>query len=62
MQLVLLDCFHANSKDGVTKQSLRKHKFGQDRSRINKKRHGRNGHKTNHVNSGSLTVWEKALL
>lgn len=48
----VLVCFHAGSKDGVTKQSLRKHKFDQERNRINRKRHGRNGHRTNCVNSG----------
>lgn len=47
----VLDCFHASSKDAVTKQSLRKHKFDQEGNRINMKRKGRNGHRTNHVNS-----------
>lgn len=48
----VLDGFHASSKDGVTKQSLRKHKFDRERNRLNRERHGRNGHRTNHVNSG----------
>lgn len=47
----VLDCFHASSKNGVTKQSLRKHKFDQERNRTNRKRHGRNEHRRNHVNS-----------
>lgn len=50
----VLDCFHIASKDeDVTKQSLRKHKFDQERNRdLQRKRHGRTGHRTDHLNSG----------
>lgn len=33
----VLDCFHASGDDGVTKQSLKKHKLDQEIKRINGK-------------------------
>jgi len=50
----VLDCFHASSKgEDVTQPSWRKHEFDQKRNRnLQRIKHGRNRHRTDHLNSG----------